>query len=63
MLEKIEMKIGDMLDRGVRWVDDGDGDYGVCFLGLFTLVKYKHSTLFKFGGRKYENAPKYLHGR
>lgn len=45
-----------------RWILDDDGDIGLCFFNIFTLIKYKHAVIFVWGGGKFEDAPKYLYG-
>lgn len=39
-----------------RWIVDGD--IGIELFGILNLIKYKDSTVFSWGWRKYSQAPK-----
>lgn len=43
-----------------RWIQDEEGDVGLSVLGLVTFVKYKGYTIVRLGGRRFNDALKYL---
>lgn len=42
----------------MRWIVDDDGDIGITFWNICSLVKYKNSVVV-FWFKKFEPAPKY----
>lgn len=43
----------------MRWIIDTDGDIGITFWNILTLVKYKDSVIV-YWFKKFNNAPKYI---
>ena len=45
--------------ENMRWIVDEDGDIGISFYNILTLIKYKDSTIVIWF-KKYPTAPKHL---
>lgn len=45
--------------NGIRWITDGDGDYGISFFNILILLKYKKSVLVQWF-KNYKDAPRWL---
>jgi len=43
----------------MRWIVDEEGDIGITFFNIITLVKYKHQIMVRWF-KKFQNASKYV---